>query len=516
MVKRLTYFYLIPLGIVLLMDSIFSLLKTTYFELYLVNEVPSYKRDHPFLLLIILLLFGVVSYQVNSYLASHKGVGKKLDFMSCLWAGTVSLFFVLLFRCGVVCDSGFLSEYAVEFMEGNYEALEGGSYLGFYPFQLGMIAFLELVYRLFGAENYLAFQFINVASILLIIHYLHKITWELFEDERIRQWEAIISMGMLPLFLYATFVYGDVIGLVCGIGAVYYGIRYLRSDRRWYLPLSGILLMLGTIVKSNTTIFLLAFVIMLFLKMLENRKWHILLYIIGIVILSQAGVWAVNSVYVHRAGIGELSEGAPKAAWIAMGLQEAKEIDNGCGWYNGYNMDVYAGNGYDTEKAAKESVKSIQESVKRFVHNPQHAVYYFYRKFVSQWNDPTFQSMIVNEWYSRYSDRSELADFFIYGTGRKILSQLMNLYHLIVLICSVAGCVYIINNWRLERAYLLLNVFGGFLFHMIWEAKGRYILGYFTLLLPIAAAGLVYILQLVCVMSSLSAKKGSKTSGDAV
>ncbi|NBJ91329.1 glycosyltransferase family 39 protein [Parablautia muri] len=506
MAKKLTYFYLIPMGIVLFMDSLFSLLKTTYFELYLVNEVPSYKRDHPLLLLAVLLIMGAVSRQINRYLSYHKSAGKKLAFISCLWSGMVSSFFVLLFRCGVVCDSAFLSEYATEFMEGNYEALAGGSYLGYYPFQLGMVAFLELVYRLFGAENYLAFQFINVTAILLIIHYLHKITWELFEDERVRIWEEIISMGMLPLFLYATFVYGDVVGIACGTGAVYYGIRYIRSDRWNYLLPAGILLMLGTIVKSNTTIFLLAIVIALFLKILENRKWSMILWIIGIVVLSQVGVWTINSVYIQRAGIDKLGEGAPKAAWIAMGLQEAKEIDNGCGWYNGYNMNVYADNGFDTEAAAKESMESIRESLKRFVHNPQHAVYYFYKKFVSQWNDPTFQSMIVNEWYSRYSVRSELADFFIYGTGRKLLSHLMNAYHLIVLLCSTAGCIYVIKNWRLERAYLLLNVFGGFLFHMIWEAKGRYILGYFTLLLPIAAAGLVYIFQAACDLSEQRGK----------
>lgn len=492
MAKKLTYFYLIPTGLVLLVASIFSLFKTTYFELYMVNEVPSYKSDHPVLLAFLLLIVGIFAYRINKYLECKSIRQNRVCLIACGWAVLVSLFFVLLFRCGVVCDSGFLSEYAVEFMQENYEAFEWGSYLHHYPFQLGMIAFLELVYRLFGVENYLAFQMINVISIIFIIYFLQRITWELFENEQIMIWESVISMGMLPLFLYATFVYGDVVGLAFGVGAIYCGIRYIKSEKWNYLIIAGILFMLGMIVKSNISVLLLAFVIALFLKMIQDRKWSIFLWVIGIVILSQAGVQTVNAVYAHRAGIEKVWDGTPKVAWIAMGLQEAKETDNGCGWYNGYNMNVYRDSGFNDEVASEACLQNIEESLKRFVHNPKNAIYFFYRKFVSQWNDPTFQSLMVNEWYSRYTEnRPALADFFLYGIGRKILSWLMDFYHLIVLLCSVAGSLYFIRNWRLERAYLLLNVFGGFFFHMIWEAKGRYILGYFVLLLPVAAVGLV-------------------------
>lgn len=493
MAKKLTYFYLIPTGVVLLVSSIFSFFKTTYFELYMVNEVPSYKRDHPLILAVFLLMVGVVIYFVNRYLERTKIRQTRECLITCGWAALVSLFFVFLFRCGAVCDSQFLSDYAVEFMKGNYEAFTGGTYLHHFPFQLGMIAFLELVYRLFGAENYLAFQMINVVSIVVTIYFLEKIAWELFENEQVLAWESIISMGMFPLFLYAAFVYGDVIGLALGVAAIYCGVRYIRSEKWKYLLAAGILFMFGIIVKSNVNVLLAAFVITMLLKMLQDKKWSIFLWVVGIVILSQAGVWTVNTIYAHRAGIEKVWDGTPKAAWIAMGLQEAKETDNGCGWYNGYNMEVYREHAFDDEATKEACMENIKESLKRFVHAPKDAVYFFYRKFVSQWNDPTFQSLMMSEWYSRYTEnKTALSDFFIYGIGRNILSWLMNFYHLVVLIASTAGCLYFIKNWRLERAYLLLNIFGGFLFHMIWEAKARYILGYFVLLLPVAAAGIAF------------------------
>ena len=43
---------------------------------------------------------------------------------------------------------------------------------------------------------------------------------------------------------------------------------------------------------------------------------------------------------------------------------------------------------------------------------------------------------------------------------------------------------------RFAVLVLVIGVIGGFLFHMLWEAKGRYILPYFMLMLPMAAAGL--------------------------
>ena len=62
MSKKLTYFYLIPLWAVFLAGCVFSLLKTTYFELYVYNEIPKYKSDHPLLLLVLLAVFLLLAY----------------------------------------------------------------------------------------------------------------------------------------------------------------------------------------------------------------------------------------------------------------------------------------------------------------------------------------------------------------------------------------------------------------------------------------------------------------------
>ena len=54
-------------------------------------------------------------------------------------------------------------------------------------------------------------------------------------------------------------------------------------------------------------------------------------------------------------------------------------------------------------------------------------------------------------------------------------------------------CWLLFGFWKkkgLEDHALLITIIGGFLFHMLWEAKGRYILPYFVMMLPMAAVGL--------------------------
>jgi hypothetical protein len=42
----------------------------------------------------------------------------------------------------------------------------------------------------------------------------------------------------------------------------------------------------------------------------------------------------------------------------------------------------------------------------------------------------------------------------------------------------------------LFKSFIFVGIFGGFLFHMLWEANSRYILTYACMLIPYAASGI--------------------------
>lgn len=486
-VKILTYFYLIPFALMVLFNTGNSLLRTTYFDLYKDMETARYKWDNP---LLVLIASAVLMTGLYLFWRFAKLEEKRFSVISVLAGGIISLIVVLAVRGRAICDGATISEIAVEFMQGNYRAFEQGEYLYNYSFQIGMTALLEALYRLFGVENFLAFQIINVICIMAFLWCLNRITWELFEEEGICRLEAALSMGMLPLFLFSVFVYGDIIGWAFGAGAIYQIIRYLKTDSRKPVLISSILLAAGIVVKSNVSILLVAAVIVILLNVLCKHHYRILVMLLPMVILPTLFVGAVEAVYAQRAGLAEYPEGIPKVAWMAMSMQETDEGGYACGWYNSYNWNVYRENDYDREKTTEACLTNLKQSLHKLAHEQKYALNYFYKKFTSQWNAPTFQSMITAEWSVRHVERVlPAAYYFIYEGGRDILYGIMNIYHFFLFLCTSMALLRMGKEWSLPKAYLILNIFGGFFFHMIWEAQSRYIIGYFVLLLPLAAFG---------------------------
>lgn len=485
-VRVLTYIYLIPFAAMVCFNTVNSLLRTTYFDLYRDMETAMYKWDNP-----ALVLAGNVILAALLWFLWKRSTDLKRNEKFCIWfAGGLCFFIVLLFRCEVVCDSEIVSDIAIEFMENNYSAFSQGEYLYRYPFQLGITAILELIYRIFGIRNFVVFQSVNVVCVMVILRMLQLITKELFRDEGVCRMETLISMGCLPLFLFTTFIYGDMIGWCLGICSIYFVIRYLKDGSAKSAAFASLLLCMGVIAKSNINILVVAAVIAILLKGIQEKSFKAFVAVAALVIVSQLGNVCVNEIYARRMGMERIPSGIPKLAWIAMSLQETDEGGYACGWYNGYNWQVYGDNDFDREKTEQACMESIKGSLSKFSHEQRYALAFFYKKFTSQWNAPTFQAMITNEWYSRYSEPlSDVAYFFIYGFGRNILYEIMNIYHFLIFFGTSVFCCFRRKRWDFCQAYFILNIFGGFLFHMIWEAQSRYVLGYFVLMLPLAACG---------------------------
>ena len=95
-----------------------------------------------------------------------------------------------------------------------------------------------------------------------------------------------------------------------------------------------------------------------------------------------------------------------------------------------------------------------------------------------------------------------IAKYLIYDSGRFLLETIMNLHHFITLLGASVYAVRSIKNWSLGGAFLSLCVFGGYLFHLIWEAGGQYGLGYYVLCVPMAAYGFAQLLGLLQHVSS--------------
>lgn len=484
----LTLVYLLPFFVLITANMLFSLFQTTYMELYQDTEKPLYKADSPVLLLVGTITFtGILLF----FFKKQKITDKTCVFLektALIWTVFISLFILFLFRVRISCDSEHISDIAIAFLNGDYSSMTGDGYLVHYPHQLGMIGLLQIVYYLFGTENLMVLQFLNVIAVFSTVYYLHRITEEMFHQIQIQAILSLLCMGMLPLYLYTTFIYGDIPGLGLITPTLYYLLRYLNTKRKYYCIPALLCMTFAIVLKSNNSVILVAAVCILLLHALQKQDRFAILFALLLISGPTLANTGINTYYTNASGLDSIPSGIPKIAWVAMGLQTNDYIENG--WYNSYNWNIYSSHEYDTAATTQACISSIKESIQGFFAAPKSGLQFFYKKFISQWNDPGYQAQITIEWYSRHrDDHSPLALWLIYGNGRFFVEGIMNFYHYIILFGASIYTFCSLRKQRLANTLLPLCVFGGYLFHLIWEAGGRYGLGYFILCVPMAAWG---------------------------
>lgn len=289
--------------------------------------------------------------------------------------------------------------------------------------------------------------------------------------------------------MYSTFVYGNILNFMLCIISVWMQLKYSDNNKIRYFVISAISIAFAIIIKSNSMIVLVAMIIMFLLDFLKNRKFiKLVLPVVLILITVILGI-LLNTFYAKRSGI-KINDGAPKLLWVGMGLQESPLAP---GWYNGYSYAPYVKNNFEKEKTINQAKESIYNSLDKFKNNPTYAAKFFYKKFVSQWNDPSYQGFWISQFHDK--QRSIIANSMYYGKLHKISITFMNTYQFIVFLGALCFVVLERKKINTNEMFLGMIIFGGFLFHMVWEAKGQYIVTYFAMIVPYAAAGIDDILE---------------------
>ena len=508
LVEKLTKIYMIPLAALLVFLFFCSLTQTTVTALYQDNEHPSYMKDPVLLMLLVLALSLVLLYVICRYVIRNQKIRTgSLRAAALVWAAAWCLFAVYVFRCGVSSDGMNVNILAGNLLDGDYQAILDNPYFQVYPYQIYMAEFFAFVYRIIGRDNYIVFQLMNAVLIILAMLALQKITDEIFKGGKetacktagaaaetgteTGRWLPVISMLYIPLFLFSALIYGDVISLCLGLWAIFFTLRYLQTDRWQYLIPTAALFCLAVITKENTKIMLMAFFIIMVLKTFTDRRWLRLVLAGAVVVIGLSGTFTIRQAVTRQMGLDSFPEGTPLLSWVVMGVQDTDESGVGCGWFNGFTSNVYEESGRNPELAAELSKEALKEAISFQLQHPKHMIYYYYKKFISSWNDSSFMIQQLNEWNSRHSENKiPLSDVFIYGSGYTFLFWLMNFCHLIVTFFVAIGGIAVLRKWSLPAAYLLLNVTGGVLFHeFVWETSGRYVHPYYVMLMPVAAYG---------------------------
>ncbi|WP_034445996.1 glycosyltransferase family 39 protein [Butyrivibrio sp. AE2032] len=503
-------------AVVVLVVSTFT---TIYYDMHIDVDFPQYGKENiPLLAVLVAAVFLVfwLIYRAKGFQKSYIFLGLMLCFVT---AYCLTLIFSI--RPLPVDDSLFLDNAINDFMDGDYSSLtSGGGYLNTWPFQLGYVAFGQIMVSIFGKSNYFAWDIVQLFCILITIYLIYKITWELFEDEEVCGIVALLSMGALFFYNYVTYIYGDILSMAPQTLALYMMVLYVKREKDGYALISAISIALAVLLKTNSEVTLIALVMILIgsafrsncqkvdgengegtaadgnatvIKTKSNlprRLVNRIILAVIMVLITFGAKAGVDAYYCHLTGLQEIPGGSPAWSHIAMGLQESELED---GWYNGYNYQVFGENGYDTEKTAEVAKANIMETLTDFAHRPLHACRFFLRKFTTQWADSVCISTHNLDLVSRHVENQPwLCDYLVFGQGSQVLIWVMNVF---MSVCYLGVAIYLFQilvrrHATTEEMLILILIFGGIVFHEFWEGASRYTMRYYIYWLPYAAYGI--------------------------
>ena len=351
----------------------------------------------------------------------------------------------------------------------------------------------EIFFRVAGTlipglpEGYycLALQGVNLLWLLLCYHALIRISLYIYSSMRIQKLTALLLFFCLPAVLSCTFLYGNIPAFSCGTVAVWMFLAFLNRKKLKYALVFAAAMTLAVILKLNLLIFALAIAIVWVFDVIRTRsvKSLICFMLATACVLGLKGM--PQRIYEARTG-KDFGDGIPMIAWMAMGFSEGHA---GPGWYKEDNtVKFFTHSGNDAEATAEHAKQVISERCAEFAADPGEALRFFSTKLRTQWNEPTYESVWINQVQLSYSEKGGLYELFC-GRGEQFFGGVMNQFQQLIFFGVLLSLFELWRRRDMESSLLPLIILGGLLYHLLFEAKSQYALPYFVLMIPMAAFG---------------------------
>ena len=501
-IKRCIQIFAIVVVLILLTLGISAIVKTAYFNNTYneYNEKIYYKNDNIAINIFLTLISIIVIYAL--YKIFFKIKNKYLLFAVILIYAVLSVIWVIVSKTPLRADQKVIQDIATQFIDGNLGTLDPGQYLCYHPLQLGIIYFLEIIYRIFSSTNPIIFKMLNIIFSTIAMIYIYKISYIIFKNDKVQKILLILLCGNFIMIFFNVYVYGNIIGFMLGLIAIYYTLKYTENKKVRYLAISTISIVTAIALKSNYQIYLIGIIIILLLETFKKFDYKSIIAIFAMIILMTVVNKGIIKFTEFRYG-KEINEGIPMISYIQMGM--AEKVDRAAGWYNAVvNVEaIFRNNDFDEEKTSEYSKTEITKRLNQMLNNPKDAIVYYGDKILSTWIEPAFQTIWINEPQEEIekvndyiSDKNILISLYD-GTANKIIMKYFDIYDIIIFIFAATYLVINFKKINIKEISLMIIFFGGFAFHILWETKSIYAIPFFELLIPYASHGIMDVIQII-------------------
>lgn len=383
-------------------------------------------------------------------------------------------------------DQFAICRYADAFNSGDYSSLARGEYVGIYPQQLGLITLARVLFFFFGAGNYRAFQYFSALMAGALVFFGYQVVRHLSNCMKTAEiYYLLFAVFCVPLYIYVPFVYGEIISTSLLMMAAWILLSCLESFSWGKVIVLGLASGLAVQMRENSLIVLIGFLIVLMIKMITGNTRTAAALMLSM-LAGTLLFFSIITYGIYGDKIPEDSESMPAILHIAMGLNW-NEVNPG--WYDRSNLAIFRDNNCSVEASKEDAMELVREFMETARDNDGYAADFFTHKLTSQWAAPMYQCLAMNNKIE--GEQSRLAHSVYFGRLRILFQKFMNIYQLLVY-----GSVLLVlfakqKEWVcLEKYILLIGIFGGFLFSLMWEAKTRYVFPYFLFMIPYAVVGL--------------------------
>ena len=455
--------YRLGLNIVMLLTLLLSMLLfagsflTTCYADNMETQQVLLRPDNPLWNLLELAGFGLL---FCGCLYLYEKIGEKfrrgLLVFTLTFVFGLGILLILFGRTVPAADALSVYNAAAEWILGNTDIIHPTvSYLSYYPQQIGLMAFLELLLRIWNLTGLSvpAWHFIKLVYVCLLcgaIWFQHLSLQYLWPEnyKKISCCYLVLVCCNLPMIMYSSFVYGEIPSFAALSVGCYLLLRLLGSvspggsyrdnvspgssyrdnispggsspDSSYrdnvsrndapsvtaydYVPRmlrqilftgfgSILFLTLSVMLRKNSLIPVIAVLLVLLFEALRpGRNGKMRL---GLLIMAVClAVTSVGILPLIQKCYEKKAGNTLSSGVTAMSYlaMGMQEASRGCGWYNGFNIDTYDTAGMDTALANEISRLAIDERLTYFREHPGYTADFYLHKHLSQWADGTYAS----------------------------------------------------------------------------------------------------------------------------
>lgn len=391
--------------------------------------------------------------------------------------------FILFCKYQPTAAQAWTLDAAQRLINGDYSFWEHSGFNYIYPVLNALTLYLVPFVFLFGTDGAaIAYQLFNLAMLLLASRSLYGFCRETHLNAGKT---ALTFIIYLPMGFYIFFIYGNIASLSLSLFSIWLFTGFLSSNSKKDILLSAVTIALAISFKETALITLIAMMIILVLEEILSKQWKKLLWLPLFLAMYFLLSFATD---MNIEGITKESvpDGMGIYGHLTMGLSEGERAN---GWYNDYTFDTLVACDFNYDQYETVTKEAFLQRCDTLLDTPSYVISFLSRKTASQWNNPTFQSIWIQQQMLDADSRPHNLLCIDGSPVNMLFYFIFNILQSIILLGSL--CYFVFDSKDASLAALLPAIIfiGGFLFLLFWEAKAQYTILFFILLIPYGVSG---------------------------